>query len=53
MEFDKAEIFERYALIKDLLPSSQYMTNVKMKEDTGENVEFAIKLQDGVLVPTR
>ena len=22
-----------------------------MKEDTGENVEFAIKLQDGILVP--
>ena len=39
------------ALIKDLLPASQYMTNVKMKEDTSENVEFAIKLQDGVMVP--
>ena len=33
------------ALIKDLLPASQFMTNVKMKEDTSENVEFAIKLQ--------
>ena len=43
--------FSLDALIKDLLPASQYMTNVKMKEDTGENVEFAIKLQDGVLVP--
>ena len=43
--------YSLYALIKDLLPASQYMTNVKMKEDTGENVEFAIKLQDGVLVP--
>ena len=43
--------FSLDALIKDLLPSSQYMTNVKMKEDTGENVEFAIKLQEGVLVP--
>ena len=32
------------ALIKDLLPASQFMTNVKMKEDTSENVEFAIKL---------
>ena len=42
--------FSLDALIKDLLPASQYMTNVKMKEDTGENVEFAIKLQDGVLV---
>ena len=43
--------FSLDALIKDLLPASQYMTNVKMKDDTGENVEFAIKLQDGVLVP--
>ena len=43
--------FSLDALIKDLLPAYQYMTNVKMKEDTGENVEFAIKLQDGVLVP--
>ena len=43
--------FSLDALIKDLLPASQYITNVKMKEDTGENVEFAIKLQDGVLVP--
>ena len=43
--------FSLDALIKDLLPASQYMTNVKIKEDTGENVEFAIKLQDGVLVP--
>ena len=43
--------FSLDALIKDLLPASQYMTNVKMKEDTGENVEFAIKLQDGILVP--
>ena len=43
--------FSLDALIKDLLPASQYMSNVKMKEDTGENVEFAIKLQDGVLVP--
>jgi len=33
------------------LPSSQFISNAKMKEDTSENVEFAIKLQDGVLVP--
>jgi len=39
------------SLIKDLLPASQFMTNVKMKEDTSENVEFAIKLQGDVLVP--
>jgi len=43
--------FSLDALIKDLLPSSQFMTNVKMKEDTSENVEFAIKLQGDVLVP--
>ena len=29
------------------------MTNVKMKEDTNENVEFAIKLQGDVLVQSR
>ena len=39
------------ALIKDLLPASQFMKNVKMKDDTNENVEFAIKLQGDVLVP--
>ena len=43
--------FSLEALLKDLLPASQYISNVKMKEDTGENVEFAIKLQDEVLVP--
>jgi len=43
--------FSLDALIKDLLPASQFMTNVKMKEDTSENVEFAIKLQGDVLVP--
>ena len=43
--------FSLGSLIKDLLPASQYSSNVKMKEDTGENVEFAIKLQDGILVP--
>ena len=40
------------SLLKDLLPSSQYITNVKVKpEETGENVEFAVKLQDEVLCP--
>ena len=29
--------------------SSQYISNARMKEETNENVEFAIKLQDGVL----
>jgi len=43
--------FSLESLLKDLLPASQFISNVKMKEDTGENVEFAIKLQDGVLVP--
>ena len=43
--------FSLDALIKDLLPASQFITNVKMKENTSENVEFAIKLQGDVLVP--
>ena len=43
--------FSLDSLLNDLLPASQYISNVKMKDDTGENVEFAIKLQDGVLVP--
>ena len=43
--------FSLDALIKDLLPASQFVTNVKMKEDTSENVEFAIKLQGDVMVP--
>ena len=43
--------FSLASLLKDLLPSSQYIANVKMKEDTDENVEFAVKLQDDVLVP--
>ena len=39
-------------LLKDLLPASQYITNVKIKpEETSENVEFAVRLQDGVLCP--
>ena len=43
--------FSLASLLKDLLPASQYISNARVKEDTGENVEFAIKLQDGVLVP--
>ncbi len=43
--------FSLASLLKDLLPASQYIENVKMKPDeTGDTVEFAIKLQD-VLVP--
>ena len=39
------------SLLKDLLPASQYIANVKLKpEETSETVEFAIKLQD-VLLP--
>ena len=38
------------ALLKDLLPASQFIANVRMKDDTSETVEFAIKLQD-VLLP--
>ncbi len=39
------------SLLKDLLPSSQFLANVKMKPDeTSETVEFAIKLRD-VLLP--
>ena len=45
------QCFSGNALLKDLLPASQYIENVKMKPDeTGDTVEFAIKLQD-VLVP--
>ena len=43
--------FSLASLLKDLLPASQFIENVKMKRDeTGDTVEFAIKLQD-VLVP--
>ncbi len=43
--------FSLASLLKDLLPSSQFIENVKMKpEETSDTVEFAIKLQD-VLVP--
>mgnify|MGYP001274789914 FL=1 len=43
--------FSLSSLLTDFLPASQYIPNVRMKEDTGENVEFAVKLQDGILVP--
>jgi len=44
--------FSLASLLSDLLPSSQYIANVKMKPDeTSDNVEFAIKLQDEVLCP--
>ncbi len=43
--------FSLGSLLKDLLPASQFISNVKMKEDTSEHVEYGIKLQDGILVP--
>ncbi len=43
--------FSLASLLKDLLPASQVIENVKMKPDeTSDTVEFAIKLQD-VLLP--
>jgi len=43
--------FSLEALLKDLLPASQYIANVKMNpEETRDVVEFAIKLQD-ILCP--
>ena len=44
--------FSLASLLKDLLPASQYIANVKIKpEETSENVEFAVRLQDGVICP--
>ena len=43
--------FSLAALLKDLLPATQYIANVKMKPDeTRDVVEFAVKLED-VLCP--
>jgi len=43
--------FSLASLLKDLLPASQYIENLKMKPDeSGDTVEFAVKLQD-VVVP--
>ena len=43
--------FSLEALLKDLLPATQYIANVKMKPDeTRDVVEFAVKLED-VLCP--
>ena len=43
--------FSLASLLKDMLPASQFIANVKMKPDeTSDTVEFAIKLQD-VLAP--
>ena len=44
--------FSLASLLRDLLPASQYIANVKMKpEESGDNVEFAVKLQDNILCP--
>ena len=44
--------FSLASLLSDLLSASQYIANVKMKPDeSGDNVEFAVKLQDGILCP--
>ena len=43
--------FSLASLLKDLLPASQYIANVKMKPDeSGDNVEFAVKLQGAVVL---
>jgi DNA recombination protein RmuC len=43
--------FSLAALLKDLLPTTQYIANVKMKPDeTRDVVEFAVKLED-ILCP--
>jgi len=40
------------SLLKDLLPATQYIANVKMKPDeTRDIVEFAVKLQNDILCP--
>ena len=44
--------FSLASLLKDVLSASQYIANVKMKPDeTGDTVEFAVKLQDNILCP--
>ena len=44
--------FSLASLLKDLLPATQYIANVKMKPDeTRDVVEFAVKLQNDVLCP--
>ena len=44
--------FSLESLLKDLLPATQYIANVKMKPDeTRDLVEFAVKLQNDVLCP--
>ena len=44
--------FSLASLLKDLLPATQYIANVKMNpEETSDVVEFAVKLQNDILCP--
>ena len=44
--------FSLASLLKDLLPATQYIANVKMKpEDNRDVVEFAVKLDNNILCP--
>ena len=44
--------FSLASLLKDLLPATQYIANVKMKpEESRDIVEFAVKLDNDVLCP--
>ena len=44
--------FSLASLLKDLLPASQYIANVKMKPDeTRDVIEFAVKLDNDILCP--
>ena len=44
--------FSLAGLLRDLLPATQYIANVKMKPDeTRDVVEFAVRLQNDVLCP--
>ena len=44
--------FSLASLLGDLLPSAQYIANVKMKpDDTRDVVEFAVKLENNILCP--
>ena len=44
--------FSLASVLKDLLPATQFIANVKMKPDeTNDVVEFAVKLQNDVMCP--
>ena len=50
-KFGTVAEFSLASLLKDLLAPSQYLSKVKIKEGTKENVEFAIRLPKNVLLP--